>query len=265
MPGAYAHITLVNLLRDTRRLERIPGLPTEAIPAVLDYLKFCELGSVSPDYPYLSIGDTDAKKWADQMHKHKSGDMLKSGVKNLMEFSGEAKRKGLAWLMGYAAHVVADVTVHPVIEMKVGEYESNKRPHRVCELNQDAYIFPRLNLGGIGLSEYLKSGISKCCNTNNSRKLDKDIRELWISMLRDTYPEEFKTNPPKINKWHSVFKWVVDKVVEEGNRLFPFARHLAVRLWPHIPPHTTRLTGSSSTSSKPRKAETTTTQSSTEQ
>ena len=40
MPGAYAHITLVNVLKEPRRLEAIPGFPAEAMPAVLDYFKY---------------------------------------------------------------------------------------------------------------------------------------------------------------------------------------------------------------------------------
>jgi len=50
MPGAYAHITMVNKLKEPQRLERIPGFPHDAIAAVLKYFKFCELGAVSPDY-----------------------------------------------------------------------------------------------------------------------------------------------------------------------------------------------------------------------
>ena len=33
MPGAYAHITLVNELKEPRRLEAITGFPREAIPS----------------------------------------------------------------------------------------------------------------------------------------------------------------------------------------------------------------------------------------
>ena len=48
MPGAYAHITLVNLLKETRRLQAF-NIPTEIATALLDYFKFVELGAVSPD------------------------------------------------------------------------------------------------------------------------------------------------------------------------------------------------------------------------
>jgi len=56
MPGAYAHITLVNQFREPNRLESIDGFSDWANISVLDYFQFCELGVVSPDYPYLAIG-----------------------------------------------------------------------------------------------------------------------------------------------------------------------------------------------------------------
>ena len=33
---------------------------------------FCELGAVSPDFPYLAVGVKTAKKWGDLMHAGKS-------------------------------------------------------------------------------------------------------------------------------------------------------------------------------------------------
>lgn len=126
MPGAYAHITLVNMLREPKRLESIKSFPTDAISAILDYFKFCELGAVSPDYPYLALGDSNAKKWADEMHYTRTGSMIHAGVRLLKNMQGESKRKGLAWLLGYSAHVATDVTIHPVVELKVGDYDNHK-------------------------------------------------------------------------------------------------------------------------------------------
>jgi len=53
MPGSYAHITLVNLAFEKRRLKRIDGFPREAIDATGLHSNFLELCSISPDYPYL--------------------------------------------------------------------------------------------------------------------------------------------------------------------------------------------------------------------
>lgn len=226
MPGAYAHITLVNELKEPRRLEAITGFPREAIPLVLDYFKYCELGSVSPDYPYLAVGDSGAAKWADLMHYVRTGEMIHAGIRHLRTMSGDDRAKALAWLLGYTAHVVTDVTIHPVVELKVGPYEQNKKDHRVCEMNQDAYIFSRLNLGGPGLSEHFDSGVC-ACGEPDARRLDPAIHALWSNMLRDVHPGEVSSNPPDPDKWHRFFKTVVDDFAEEGYRLLPLARHVA--------------------------------------
>jgi hypothetical protein len=228
MPGAYAHITLVNELREPQRLERIPGFPRDAISAILDYFKFCELGAVSPDYPYLAIGDEGSKRWADAMHYTRAGEMIHAGVRRLQAMEGEARRKGLAWLLGYTAHVTTDVTVHPVVEMKVGPYHGHEKQHRICEMHQDAHIFQRLNLGGIGISEHLDSGIATCRDATYPDLLDRDIVTLWAGMLLDVHPEEFGTNPPDVEKWHRGFKFGIGKIAEEGYRLIPLARHVAM-------------------------------------
>lgn len=229
MPAAYAHITLVNILREPHRLQAIPGFPREAITAVLDYFKFCELGAVSPDYPYLAIGDARANKWADLMHYEKTVEKIREGVLSLQAEHGEAQRKGLAWLLGYASHVAADVAVHPVINLKVGPYEEHKTDHRICEMHQDVYVYGRLNLGDIGLSEHLRSGIWACHDPNDEERLDRDIENLWRAMLRATHPEEYEQNPPDPSRWRRRFQLVVDNV-EEGGKLFPFARHVAAGL-----------------------------------
>jgi hypothetical protein len=230
MPAAYTHITLVNLLREPQRLQQIPGFPRDAIPAVLDYFKYCELGAVSPDYPYLAIGDNGAARWADLMHYEQTVEKIRVGVRHLRELHGEAQRKCLAWLLGYAAHVATDVAIHPVVFLKVGPYGENKNAHRICEMQQDAYIFQRLNLGGLGLSEHLRSGIWACHDREDSGRLDREVDALWQTMLQEAHPAEYGTNPPDPSTWRKRFKLVVDDIAEEGNKLLPFARHVAAGL-----------------------------------
>ena len=100
MPTAYAHITLVNVLKEPRRLQRIPGFPKAAIAAILDYLKFCELGAVSLDYPYLAVWDNDAKKWADEMHYNLTGAMIHAGSQeNVRRMSEECQKNFRANLL----------------------------------------------------------------------------------------------------------------------------------------------------------------------
>lgn len=226
MPGAYAHITLVNVARDTNRLEDA-GVPVKAIQALLEHLRFCELGAVSPDYPYLHIGLNGSKRWADLMHYEKTGEPIKRGVEAAKGLKSLDKAPVAAWLMGYAAHVVADLTIHPVVELRVGEYATNSKQHRICEMNQDAYIFRRLNLSDVGRSEHLNSGIWRCCDAPDSGRLDGSIFSVWHHMLISSYPREYASNSPDIHAWHAGFKRSVD-LAEEGYRMPLFARHVAV-------------------------------------
>ncbi|MEE4358856.1 MAG: zinc dependent phospholipase C family protein [Desulfococcaceae bacterium] len=227
MSGAYTHITLENEMREPMRLEEIPGFPEEAIITILDYFKFCELGAVSPDYPYLAVDDSGAAAWADAMHYTDTGQMIHAGIRLLRDMEGEAKMKGLAWLLGYSAHVAADMTIHPVVQMKVGPYHENKSGHRTCEMNMDVHIFQRLNLGDIGLSDHLGSGIGLCSEGDSTEMLDLDVHDLWDNMMKEVYPEDYESNPPDIHKWHSRFNTIVSTIAQAGNILMPVARHVA--------------------------------------
>ncbi len=72
MPGAYAHMTAVNVARE--RLEEQEGFPPEGVPIVFDWLKYCELGAVSHDYPYQDVADgSRATDWVDAMHWDHTG------------------------------------------------------------------------------------------------------------------------------------------------------------------------------------------------
>ena len=192
MPGAYAHITLVNLAREPARLEAGPGLPKPAALALGRWFKYCELGAVSPDYPYLALGAAGAAAWADRMHYQRTGDMIKAGIECVRALTGAPRDKALAWLFGYAAHVITDTTIHPVVELKVGPYAQNKKAHRECEMNQDAYIFQRLNIGGVGVADYLESSIEQCGPADGS--LDPIItRNLAVDALK-MLPRDVRRN-----------------------------------------------------------------------
>jgi hypothetical protein len=227
MSGAYAHLTMVNLLRATKHIQNRLRFSNPAAAALLTHLRFCELGAVSPDYPYLAVGDSASAKWADTMHWTRVGDTLKAGVAAVGNMNGADRDKAFAWLLGYAAHVATDTTIHPVVNLKVGPYAENKKAHRVCEMNQDAWIWQRMNLGNVGLSEHLTSGLSRCATGG---KVDPAVTTAWESMLRTVHAAEFAANPPKIDKWHGAFDLMVNTIGEEGNQLVPFARHVAVGL-----------------------------------
>ena len=165
------------------------------------------------------------------MHYVRTGEMIHSGIRLLKKLTGEDQNRAFVWLLGYSSHVVADVTIHPIVELKVGEYETNKTAHRTCEMNQDAYIYAqRINKSGIAVSQHLKSGIGFCGDVHNPGNLDMVIATFWTDMLKEVYPDDFVANPPNVHEWHRGFQRIVDSLSAASGRLFPFARHVAANV-----------------------------------
>lgn len=219
MPGTFAHLTLVDTLCVGKTLEAIDTLDDPVIQALLEYINYCGLGAVSPDYPYLSLGDYSAEGWANGMHYYHSADFVQRAVSLLAgrDYHDPATQKAIAWLFGFVAHIVADVSMHPVINLIVGPYEQNKKEHRRCEAHQDAYIFTTMDLGDINKADYITNcGIASC---SVGRKLDDTIAGLWDDCLKTIPigPDVRKgihgpTRAPNIDDWNARFVATIEEV-----------------------------------------------------
>lgn len=174
---------------------------------ILKHSDFYLLGSNSPDLPY-PIGDN---RWGDLMHYENTGKFVENGINLLKEMSGEAKEKCLSWLAGYVAHRTADVIIHPVVNLIVGEYKGHEEQHQLCEKHQDAFAFHSLNLGETTKAEFISATIKNCADPEGG--LDKDIEVFWLKILEKTFPKE---NTPNISSWFNRYVFVADKFGEEG-------------------------------------------------
>ncbi len=220
MAGPYAHLTLLHELVNS--LDASPGAPlAEVASAVQTHFPFCALGGVSPDFPNLSQ-DPAGVAWSDAMHYVNSGEIITRGVPYVRSAPEEIRPKLFAWLLGYCAHVVCDLTIHPVVRIKVGDYTENRRRHRICEMNQDAHIFSRMNLGEIRDADRFTRDIL-ACRERDSVRLDGDVATMWDSLLRDTHPGMCATNRPAIQEWFSRFNALASSPVGHFGRLFPLA------------------------------------------
>ncbi|MCZ0739937.1 zinc dependent phospholipase C family protein [Vibrio diabolicus] len=229
MPGAFAHITAVNEASANNALMKL-NIPQEAKKALAQNKRYLELGCVSPDYPYLALMNSAQNKWADKMHYNHVGKLIDALVQQVKAADNEHFEKTFSWLCGFVAHVATDITLHPVVELKVGPYAENAQQHRICEMHQDAYIWPsRMQLGSIGLADRVRENIGSCVDQNNNNLIDPVIRIIWSNALSATYPEYAKECKPDVNVWHEGFQSVVDNA-EESHRLFPWARHVASKL-----------------------------------
>lgn len=224
MPGAYAHISIVN---ETQKRTAAAGLRRQTSFILSRNLKYLELGAVSPDYPYLAFGEA---KWADNMHYSNTSILLRAGVEAVGSLPEGKRARATAWLCGFAAHMAADMTIHPVVEIKVGPYKDNKSEHRRCEMHQDAYIFPKIvNVGDTGLSRHLSTGIAACNAEHDTDQLEETVTHTWNAMLGAAYPNDVADESPNPSKWHNGFRRTL-LTMASANRLFPLSRHVGVGL-----------------------------------
>lgn len=221
MPGAFTHITLVNKLAEQASLGNLHGLAPDLALALSEQLGFLELGAVSPDYPYLDILGSSSKAWADRIHLGDPVAVLDALIEGAKQLEDADRRTASVWVLGFAAHLGADMVLHPVVEKKVGRYDQgNEKQHRICEMHQDVHIFnARMNLT-IGLAEHLNSGIGRCVAAKDPRQLSPIISGIWQQALSDIYPNEAAKEHPEPDAWHRGFIKIIDNVATEGNRLF---------------------------------------------
>ncbi len=221
MPGAYTHMSLVRLLTSGIVLNEL-NLPAEGRKALLEYPELCHMGSISPDYPYLNLitGKKESEHWANAMH-HKYGTLTKEnilhvGIEYLKGITGDERSQCLAWFLGYASHVTADVTCHPVTNLLVGDYEAdNQRAHRVSEMNQDVYVFSTRLKGNVRKSEHIRNVIGSCSSSTDKNKIEPFIEKMWKAILYKTFPEIKNKFEVDIGDWHSSVQLWVGGIGEE--------------------------------------------------
>ncbi|UTV26440.1 zinc dependent phospholipase C family protein [Photobacterium atrarenae] len=229
MPGAYAHISAAYLAAEKAHQSVFQSVPKQARNILTNQQKFIELGSVSPDFPYLKIGDLAQNRWADRMHYEQVGVFIRRCIAEVANLSGPSQEKAFAWLCGYVAHVATDITIHPVIERRVGPYETNQTEHRICEMHQDVHICRRFGLSEEHRIERLANYIGTCTHAEDNRHLDPVISNLWEQCLMATFGREPEIEPPLIHDWYTGYLAVL-KGIEEGHKLLPFARHVGAQL-----------------------------------
>ena len=77
MAGAFAHMSVADSLCDEPDFLLSAGRIGEiARYAITKNKNFCELGSVSPDLPYLDFLNANSKGWANVMHYWKTADKV---------------------------------------------------------------------------------------------------------------------------------------------------------------------------------------------
>ncbi len=236
MSGGYTHITLAQLAIEEARNRREGLLHNDAKQALGYWKKFCIVGSVAPDYPYLDVLDSNSSAWADAMHKGHAVVLLRNGVARIRDMADDNVRQ--KWLFGFASHVATDGTIHPVVNLKVGSYEQNKTQHRRCEMSQDVYAHSKLNMGALEFNKQISVNVDDTSDVTNRDRMDPDVALLWQGLLTGVYSSlDPQLRPPKVHDWHGAMCRMM-KLAQSGNVLIPFARHVAANqglVYPVVP------------------------------
>ncbi len=225
MPGGFTHFAIVRQLGINRTLMSIKGMTQEIALNLQDAFNYLELGAVSPDLPYLAPFSNESVEWGNALHHDRTVETIRSGVRLLPSLTAGSRehKRAMAWLFGYASHVVADMLSHPVVNLKVGEYETHKRQHRVCELNQDTYIFQSYFQDKITNCEYLKHGVKTCTKSGRpGKEMASFMNSFWQLILRDVYPEKAAPNPAE---WFQQYVELIDRFAEEGHHFLSIIRN----------------------------------------
>ena len=186
MPGHFAHILMVEAISNDR-LSEIPEMSPSVRSALTNYLPYCKLGAVSPDCGACTLQDA-AKGWSDWMHYAQPMDFVRFAIPRLLElpFNRAEGRAAVAWLFGYVAHLVADCTVHPVLNASGYDFNVDPTAHRKCEFSQDAYIVQRRLGQELNGSDLLPLCGMEACDVRHAMSPElRTVLDFWSQVLLD--------------------------------------------------------------------------------
>lgn len=217
MAGAFTHFIICDVAK-SKRLLMNPTL----WQLLNKHSQFLFLGAASPDLPYLSF-KTGHTNWADVMHYEKTNSIVLNGhneLKKTLLSKNTSDEIKLIWLLGYTSHLIADATIHPIVQTIVGPYKENPEEHRKCEMTQDSLIFNTYKNYDISYAEF--SSILKFCK--NSEYFD-ELMTFWEELVLINYPE--KGEDPTPSSWFKTYTEVID-VAEGGSDMVALFRHIGV-------------------------------------
>lgn len=211
MPGTFAHFVVVH-----EAVVAISKAYRQVAIAVKKFNPFTLLGANSPDFPLLDFPVMlFSKKWENLLHASTAGAIIDPAISLLRTMSGDQRQICLAWFCGYLSHMVADATIHPVVNLRVGPYDGNETAHQTCEIHQDAHVFSRLGIGLIKKAEYMQNVVETCSSLTNRLALRREVHEFWDAVTQSAFPGE---PVPNFHRWFDAYTGIVDNLAEEDRQ-----------------------------------------------
>jgi hypothetical protein len=218
MAGAFTHLIICDVAKKKNEIAE------QELKKLLNrHTEFLFLGAVSPDLPYLSF-KTGTTNWADLMHYKRTNGIALAGHGALRSgWSGaeESTKAKLAWLMGYVAHVLADVTIHPIVQATVGTYEEHKEEHRICEMTQDSLVYRERKNAEVRYGEF-SSALRFCRHSPHFG----GVMDFWAEQAEQVYSVQTQETPnPQL--WFSTYTTALD-AAEGGSGVVAVFRHIGI-------------------------------------
>jgi hypothetical protein len=191
MPGTFTHFMVAEAA-----LARVQSaFQAGSLATTLARRKcFVFQGSISPDYPFIAerlpAGLRTAGNWGARMHSENTGAVVDAGLKLLELRTGDEREICLAWLFGYASHLVADAVVHPVVNLAVGGVAPfTETRHGECEIAQDTWIFAHVKKRELvdGSAEYVRY-LGDCSDAKDPDCVNAHIHRFWRDCLKGAHP-----------------------------------------------------------------------------
>jgi len=217
MAGAFTHFIICDIAKRRRSV-----LDSELWRLLNKHSEFLFIGAASPDLPYLSF-KTGKVNWADIMHYERTNSIVTGAfdeMKAAWLSKSDADEIKLVWILGFVSHLVADATIHPVVQAIVGPYEQNKEEHRMCEMTQDSLIFNMEKSTDMTYAEF--SSILKFCE--ESKYFDA-LMDFWKNQVVQNYQDKGEEPHPEL--WFQTYTEAID-AAEGGSEVVGFFRHLGV-------------------------------------
>ena len=103
MPGAFAHMVAADRAKQAAESQGLHLIARSTI----EFPQWLQAGTVGPDYSYLHHlrSHDSSDSWADLMHYNRTGDVVRSGIQWLSEWTGDRTsivfQRAVACLSGY--------------------------------------------------------------------------------------------------------------------------------------------------------------------
>jgi hypothetical protein len=191
MAGPYSHVIACQMASGSKLL------PRELGKLLNIHHCFLLLGSVSPDLP--SIWDKvplPPGDWSDKMHRDPGTN--KVVIEAFHRFQAVPDDDpGLAWLLGYVGHVVADVVVHPVVAA-IKAAHPGKNIHQIIEIHQDALCFKEVKHYDLK-KEFFLEWLAECDSPKYGAAFDQTM-SVWETALKKAFGSE-----PSCKTWYTTY------------------------------------------------------------